>query len=303
MAIISANEIWEGRGGSDDAQGGRTDTRTFLVITDSAYETSTTIKAAGVIPERRSTHPEDAGMWVVDRSFQQESADPRVWRVTVSYASVTGLRGSIGSSGGSGGGGANELQENPLLRRAEFSFSTDKFQEELTEDFATPAVPIRNSAHEPFFPPLSRPRGRLVMTYTKNFSPAEFNTRLTIWESRYGSMNGDIFLDFFQPFTLLFDDMSLQDGLENGVYFWRCSFRFLVKFDGWDTTQVLDQGFREHANVGGIDFYSEMYDTFGRSLTRPLLLDGAGQKLAPQTGTPQYIDFQLYPSVSFALFE
>lgn len=138
------------------------------------------------------------------------------------------------------------------------------------------------------------------MTYTKNFSPTEFNSRLALWESRYGSMNGDIFLDFFQPFTLLFDDMNMTDGLENGVYFWRCAFRFLVKFDGWDTTPVVDQGFRERLADGS---YREITDGFGRALARPAYLDGTGLKLSPQTATPVTIDFQLYPSVSFAFFE
>jgi hypothetical protein len=303
MAILSANEIWEGRGGSDDAQGGRTDTRTFLVVTDSAYETATTIKAAGVIPERRSIHPEDAGMWVVDRSFQQEAADPRVWRVTVSYASVTGLRGSLGSSGGGGSSGANELQENPLLRRAEFSFSTDKYQQEIDKDFSNPRVPIVNSSQEPFFPPLSAPRGRLVMSYTKNYSPAAFNDKLVKWQRYLGCINNDIFLDYFIPYTLLYDDFAAQDNVENGVYYWRCTFRFIANFSGWDATEVKDQGFREYAVVDGVEFYSEIYDKFGRSLTRPALLDGNGQMLDPQTADPVYLSFQLYDDVSFTVFE
>jgi hypothetical protein len=301
MAILSANEIWEGRGGSDDSQGGRTDTRTFLVITDSAYETATTIKAAGVIPERRSTHPEDAGMWVVDRSFQQDNLDPRGWRVTVSYASVTPIRGALGSSGGGGGGGTNELQENPLLRRPEFSFSTDKYQEELDADFsAGGGVYIRNSAKEPFFPPLSRPRGRLVMTYTKNVSPQTFVSNLEKYEETLGSINDDIFADFFYAYSLLYEDFQAQDGVENGVYFYRCVHRFLIKFETWITTRVVDQGFRELLASGE---YREMRDLTGHGLTRPAYLDGSGLKLSPQTGTPVTKSFQLYPSTSFAFIE
>lgn len=279
--ITDCHEIWIGRAASDDITTALEDTRVFRIQTDNAYDSAEDIKQVGVLPRIRSPHPKNSRLWCSDRRFQQEQALPTVWMVTCQYKSHLQLHGGIASSGGSSGGSPNQEQENPLLRAPEISFSTTKFTEELEFDFGLTKKLIANSAGEAFYPPLSRQRGRMTMTYVRNIP--RYNPRL--YEPLIGATNIDLFIDFFDAHELLLDDHTANDHFDAacGIY-WTMTNKFMIRFIstdypmGWLETKIVDKGFREKKDGKLVNIQDH---SVGGRLTRPANLDGHGRELAP----------------------
>jgi hypothetical protein len=278
MPVIGVREIWAGRNGSADDKGVREYTRVFRVETNNAGDGPLTVRAGTGIPLLFSAYADangaaDPGAKLKRLSEEQDADNPYLWTVTCEYSSRLE--------------NPDEFHENPLLRPSEIRWSSAKYQKPVTEDVL--GFPVQNSAKDPFDPPPEIDDTRIQLEITRN--EAAFTPALAL--DFQDKTNNDVFFGA-APGIVKCDSIEADSQYENGLVFWRVTYRFSFRFDGW-TLALLDQGFRQL--TGGQK--KEILDDEGKRISAPWPLHPDGSRMA-SSGTPLFREFTVYQSRNFA---
>jgi hypothetical protein len=269
VAVVSSNEVSQGRKSTGDWQYNRTHTRAWLVETNSTEDDGydVLVGAASASPDPIPTifqrHPSDTNAFA-----KSATCDPapgsvgKSWLVVVTYDNKV----DIGQGDFSGGNGAP--QPDPTLRRPRVSWGFAQFSKRVTTDRDGNAV--LNSAGQAFDPPPERDFSRRVLTITRIESDYDDATA----EEYQDAVNTDEFYGR-APGTAKMTSITASDHWENGDHYWEVT--YIIHFD----TAHLEED-ESVANDGN----------------RKRLLDGEGGLLADDADAV-YLDFETYPEAAF----
>jgi hypothetical protein len=282
MAIVSVNEHWNERSASDNKEGVRDFSRSYIVVVDSPTDGQASILADPRIPAKYSIYATDTetdlGARVVSREAKQEGEGYFVWMVTVKYSSKWY--------------DAAKADENPLLRPAVNSWSSKDFQVPFTEDLDGDAVV--NASKESFDPPIMKDVGRLVLTVEKNVaivSPTQILEYLH-------SVNDSDFRGFPAGQAKLMR-ASFAEQYEGEQVYDKLRLEFEFNEDGWENISVLNQGYME-LDPNDLTKFRMITDRSGNPVSRPRLLDEEGDQLDLATQDPVFLSFRAYPRKDFS---
>lgn len=299
MSIYQWNVAKTGRAGSGNNVYTRTYTLPLQLLSNDPNDDARIIRdfVATLFP-LGSPYPNDPGA-VVQGYRETQGEEWQIWFAEVEFSSRIEIPASFGASGGGGGSGGGGTQAaNPLLRSPEISFGVEAFQEAIEEDFESPTPrKVVNSAGDPFLPPVTIERKRLVMTVKVNkqfYEPLDYSDLLG-----FPTTNDALFLNYFPAGTLHLCDHTADSLQEDAIWYWATMCKFQVKFGGWNPVQILDQGFREL--IEGVDFDAgvvnrqkvDIRTANGARLEQPARLNGSGLELASNLPS-EFIDFTLF---------
>ena len=277
MAVTWARKIWDGREGGGDLSGSITHTQLYRVRTDNKFDDQVTVLQAAALPFLGQPYPNDPSSYCNSLRARNEGASPFFWTVTATYSNE------------------REASDSPLDDPVEFSWATEQFQEVAASD--NQGQGIVNSAGDPFDPPTMRDVSRRTVTITSNepFVPT--------WVLSYqDAVNSD---------AINIDGLSIDVGQakcqqvsvsperqRNDVTYRIVTLTIHLNNDGWGF-KILDQGFRERRDDDDEPVNIENAD--GSFPNAPVLLDGSGKaQLDPNTTVAVFLDYDIYPSLSFA---
>ncbi len=276
MSISAVTEIWESRGGEQSWKGVVKYNRRFKVYCSTTADHTTAILASGSIPARLAAHPDNAYALCESRKVTQDSQDPLIYFVDVSYTSQLDIDPA-------------DTNENPLSRPAIFGFSFERATRAVREDLDGAA--IDNSAGVPFDPPLELEVSVPIISIEINLSSFTFATIATIQDC----VNADTWRGF-DPGTVKIRGIEVSKKFENNVVYWAYKWTLAIKWDGWRPVGVLDQGFHELDEDGEPML---IRDNFGNPLPHPSRLDGDGNKLAPDDASV-FLAFNMNREITFS---
>jgi hypothetical protein len=276
MAVVSTQEIWDGRGGSDDVKT-RTWERVYRVITDDPADDAPTAMAA-VPVSPGDAHPEDS-LAFANSAQARQGATRLVWLVTISYTSE------------------REYHPNPVNDPAVITWDGEPFQRPLIRDKNGKAV--LNSAGDPFDPPIMRDDNRPVVNVSKNVA----------------SVPGYVlnYRDVTNSDTFTVDGIPVTPGKgkikwipvsewkqRNGFYYRTLNIQIHLNPDGW-TFRPLDQGYREK-DPNDATKRRHIRDDEKKPVSQPVLLDGQGKKLAnPSVQNAVFLNFDGFGAAPFSI--
>lgn len=312
MAVLSVWEIWDGREGSQILDGRKREyTRVFEVTTSDSGDGPVVALGNGAIayglPVFGQSHPEDPGAIVQEITPTQNSESPWRWTVRVKYSSEIPSPEAAQPDGSSGNEPA-ELPENPLARPPVWKFGFTKFQEVarfgrlVTNGVAAVAFSaITNSAGIPFDPPVMVEVSRPVVSVT-------VNRAANAWRFLDAALLQDavnqVAWQGMAPRTLKCESVDAESNYENGVSYWRVTYQLAIKWDTWDL-QILDAGLTERAYDeevgGGATKLKRIRDEYGRDVSDPVPLNGAGERL-PVGATEVYRTYRYFRELPFASY-
>jgi hypothetical protein len=301
VAVVSVEEIKDGRGGTSSYDRSREINRVFRVITDDDRDGTFIVGSARKLPGLGDVYDtghkgeKDKSLFASSISPQQDPQDPRLWIVTVRYISAAAAAaaqgGGFGSSQPGGGGQApQQHQENPLNRPTEWKLTWTKVKKAVYKDLK--GNDVTNSAGFYFSPPVERDAKQAIITATKNYPSFDF------WEaaSLFEMVNTDAWKGF-NPRTLKIDGIDIASAYENGYSFVRTTWTILYNPDKWIPFKVLDRGSFYLVGAVGAQKPQPFTDPAGNILAEGLL-DGNGGKLAVGAN-PVYRSFTLYTEGRF----
>lgn len=290
-SITVFREIWNDRQGKTASDGTRTYKRSFIVETDDAQISGDQIRFYVACPKPGDVYISSAGAfdpWAFCTDITIDpGGSPRHWKVVASYTTASKSSPGTSPSGapGQSPGGADR-QDNPLLRPPEVSFGSREYQEVVRED--VDGLAIKNSAGAPFDPPPEKPKAILTMTVSRHFATIN-PLSIEIYEDAINSVDWLI----FPARTVRCARLTAAGVFEAGYYFWKTTGEFEYKSAGW-RRRIMDAGW--YYLVGGNK--TLFMDKFGRPLSTPGLLDGAGGKLADGAAA-NYLSFKFHPEQDF----
>lgn len=171
---------------------------------------------------------------------------------------------------------------------------------EMIAAFDANGDPIRNSAKDPFDPPITKKAGGARFTMTKNLPSLSYGFLRTY----KNAINSDGWLGF-PAYTVRIANISFSRQVESkadnsGVWvYWPHTFEFeLAEPDvgtGTWRVRVLDRGFRKLS--GGVQV--QIKDDTGQPVQEPKNLNGSGVPYADQSST-NWLTFEIYRELPFA---
>jgi hypothetical protein len=238
------------------------------------------------------THPTNPAFLCRRVNIDQDTDNPLVWVATATYSAAP----------------VSELQlstqeaPNPLLRRAEFAWSTTFYQQAVDQDLDGDA--IVNSAGDPYDPPVEIQRSRFVCTISKNV------IGIPSWALQYeNAVNNDNFsIDGLQvpQYVARLSGIGLsslkREKIATGIEFEYRVFTCKIELNAqkWHPLRVLDIGYRKKDGQERKPFTEKTVAGVDRVVTTPVLMNGQGDKLVPPLRTNAvYNDFKVYPLLPF----
>jgi hypothetical protein len=159
MSVISVQEQFKGRGGSEKWDEGGTSltinrTRTFLVETDSDFDNEANVLSHGSLPRPGDSY---GTARCVSRSAKQMSQGPRWWKTVFQYSSklTAGQKKQF-----------EDDDPDPVSRRIKVDWSVQRYEKVIDRDRDN--FPIQNAAFDSPDPPPVWPKGNIVATVTGN---------------------------------------------------------------------------------------------------------------------------------------
>lgn len=210
----------------------------------------------------------------------QPTDSREVWRVIGTYKKTT----------------FDENAANPLEQPSQISWGSNAYIEPVVKDIDGNAVV--NSAGQPFDPPLTEERRTLVATVTynrENWDPTialDFENTVNVPATTIGQVNVG------ERQARIMEIGSDQDTFEDIVYH-KVTIRVEMRPLVWDR-EVLDQGI---FGLDGSGNLVRLATDDGEEVTEPLLLNGSGEKLDPQTSTPVFLTFKTKFEKDFAVLD
>lgn len=312
MAIDLFEELWNERKATLDKSYQNTFTRSFIVHTDTVEQSDISIYDAiyahGNCPQIGDLYPGDDDSYAQSVNINPEADDPQTWKVVIEYSSNPDATTSAanGSSPPANVETQNQGQKpedreaNPTLRPPDFRVTFISFPEVLTE--------LRNSAGDPFVPPITIERFRPVFTIGCNVSTIDAYDLATY----IGKVNNatNTFVTGTGCTLTITDKTGKIKGigteliLEGSYQYWRLTYEIEInttitdaEITGWDM-YIRDQGYRIKKDNGEL----VMITSGGNVVSVPVDLDGAGKK-NPVNDNPIYILFTaatVYGEIDFA---
>ena len=240
MTVIAVTETWHGRKISADQKAQEFQYgRSFNIITDSDLDGPQTVRYAAGIPRAFDPYVEADGKYepyalCSHVEITQNAEIPRLWHAEAHYSTGSGQDGKNQKD-------PTKENKDPLQRRAGISFDTVKFQRALEKDLTGRC--IRNSAGDPFDPPLEVDDSRPTLTIERN--EASFNN--VVFLAYQDAVNNDVFFGF-NPGCAKVDKIGVKEQFEKNQLFYRVTYVFHFRYDGW-RLRPLDRGYRVF-NIG-----------------------------------------------------
>lgn len=300
MAIDLFEELWNERKGTLDKSFHNTFTRSFIVHTDAVEQSYISIYNAiyahGNCPQIGNLYPGDNDSYAQSVNINPEADDPQTWKVIVEYGSIP--PGNVETQ--NQGQKPEDREANPTLRPPDFRVTFISFPEVLTN--------LRNSAGDPFVPPITIERFRPVFTIGCNVSTIDAYDLATY----IGKVNNatNTFVTGTGCTLTITDKTGKIKGigteliLEGQYQYWRLTYEIEInttitdeEITGWDLI-IRDQGF----NILKANNEKVPIIRGGAIATTPVDLDGAGLK-NPDGENPVYITFpasDVYGEIDFA---
>lgn len=273
MSVISVREQWKGRGSSNEFGVSRDSSRVFKVWTDNNYDTDAIIESDARLPAPYSPHPNDFGKFAKKMRCEQDQKSPRLWIVTVEYATPDKPE--------------ENDEDDPLARRAKINISTTQrmrpmvlaYRKQEDGSFSDTRVPIKNSAEQLFQKVPDVPDSLYHATIEKNV-PANIPS----WFFDYkDAVNSDSFVLRGQNVAAgwaLMLSIGIGDiQTENGVEFSTIRMEMEINPEGHDV-DLVDTGFEELIRLADARRYRKILDGEGTPIKEPAFLNGEGKKLA-----------------------
>lgn len=300
MAVEQVIE-WKRTSGKKLVQSGQellpayTRKRYFQVVLDDPATDHSEIFEHISIPKLFEPHPEDEG--VICKSVAPEQRDD-----DESYIVDVVAEYDDEYSGSEEEDEEDEELNNPLNRPVQVSLSFNEHDEIVVRDID--GTPVRNSAEDPFDPPLTRKGGVLRFSMTKNFGSLD----LPFLQSYKNAINSDTWNGFSPGVVRIANITGSKQveaqrigGVTTKVTFWQLTFEFELAEtgfgrDGTWKAYVLDAGYRTWPI--GADTPEFIYATDGTPVSTPVPLDGVGGIGDPSS--PQWLQFDIYRSLPFA---
>ena len=286
MAITSIEELWRGRGADFDDEGNRTYDRVFLVRTDDKTDSPWDVAAAfnnvaliSPVIVIGSAYPDDANAYANRMVPDNHSETPFAYEVTIGYSTRTALA------------------DNPLNDPPKIEWGTEQFQKPAVEDLNGDA--IVNSAGDPFDPPASMDDSRRTCRISANVAavPAWFLSYAD--STNIAAVTIDGFAFSIGQVKVQRTSVGQQE-TRNGVSFRKIGIDLHLREDGFKL-RILDRGFRQIV-AGSANDREQVADDEGISPDQPILLDGAGSKLAnPNAANAVFLEFEVYPAKDLTL--
>lgn len=261
--------------------GTRTYTQVLYLESDSSSDgPGLALRATGV-PSKWDTYAfgseGDTRAYLMSKSVTRpHGPDAKVYHVTLNYSTLTREQ--------------RKWIDHPLDRPAEVS-STFKSITSIADKDTSDAA-IANSSGQVFDPPVEKDDARKVLRVTRNFG--SYNGGLsyinrTNSDAYLGAAVGTLRVTAFDE-VRAFEEYGVE-GSEIEVEFWIRTVEMEYRPELW-TKKVLDVGTKDS---NGKDLLIN-----GIPVTTPVLLNGSGAVLSPQTGTPTYRSFTVYQTANFA---
>lgn len=282
MAVISTREIWRGRGGYFAGVLEYELSRVFRVTTNSAYDDTTVILAAGVLPAIGAADTLSPALTVRSYSFQQPEATPLVWEVQVNYSSAPDS--------------TDDPDADPLALEPAISWNWQERQRVLAVDVLGTAVV--NSAFDQFDEPIMVDDARLIANVRVNVAS------IPTWIIDYNNTmnNAAITIDGLSvaESCALFKVRSLSEvKVQSGSTYREFQYELHLNRDTW-FAQPLDLGWNELSARAGTKKPIMIND--GQSKPNaPQLLDGAGRYVGDGIGIGASLIFAAYPATDFSI--
>lgn len=229
----------------------------FVVYCDTHRDSQVTIIASGVVPQIGDTFSalgdtDTNATCVAVRPARTKN--PRVWMVEADFDTDRLVSGIV---------------NNPLSQPPEISYATVTIEKPLMRDVT--GVLIRNSAGEPFDPPLLYPVKRLQVTITENLAAYDAEEGADY----AGAVNDDTY-GVWPPYTVKLVDRVGKRGIGYGQIYYQVT--TILELNPLTYAEfLLDQGFR--------DFDKKLIrDPLDFSVPgNPTLLNGRGYPLRDST--------------------
>ncbi len=306
MAVISCEQIFDGRRGKESTGRKLEHTQIWEVITDDDADDENTVGLAPELPVMGDPHPNSPSATMVDADASQSSESPRLWYVTCNFSSSLDKDHAKEVAGPNDDGESVETanptdrEENPLNRPATYKVESEQTTEIAEYDFNGDA--IVNSAGEPFDPPAQVEVSYPMIVVEKNFPIGHPILALNIQSLYYDCTNDDVWRGI--PIgQLRIVKIGCVYDFENGVAFGRVTFNMKLKWKGWKL-KIVDCGFN-WIQGGELKQIDVPKDGDGKAPETPQPLDGNGQRLngnVGQIGTLPLVfrEFQIYRGLAYA---
>lgn len=311
MALSSTvTEDMDGRSSRLNEDGTRTAERRFNIKFDLSAATSEERDeldsyAEGALPVALyDAHP--AWPAAIARSCVVAPAGVHdVWKGTVSYSSAPFPAlgdGTGGEAGGTGGGPespSNAASNNTPAdqRPPEIRIRRKEYTEPLEADLVT-GDPVKNTAGDPFDPPImvDRSRRQFEITFWRTPAGLDWATRSNCWDK----VNDDVVTLLGQPYaakTLRVMDISHEAVWDKGdggslAFFWKITVVLEAKLPSWQI-KILNAGRRERISGGDPKIVPIIDASTGQPVTDPVPLAASGARL-PVDDDYHYLFFDGY---------
>lgn len=300
MAIDLFEELYQERKGTLDKSYQNTFTRSFICHTDSIEQSDIAIYDAiyahANCPQIGDVYPGDDDTYAQSVNINPEQDNPQTWKVVVEYSSnpdatTSAANGSApppNVSTQQQGQKPEDREANPTLRPPDFKVTFISFPEVLRE--------IKNSAGDPFVPPITIEKFRPIFTIGCNVSTIDAYD-LATYIGKVNSATNTFVTGTGCTLTITektgkIKGIGTELILEGLIQYWRLTYEIEINttvtnnvITGWDLI-LRDQGF----NILKANNEKVPIIRGGAIATTPVDLDGAGLK-NPDGENPVYITF------------
>lgn len=304
---LAANEVPGTRSGRITGVEG-TESITWLMQTDSAFESMASLLAYGVLPAYLTPH--DQAQYATLREYSYKPVAPT--NTGVGAFHITGQYSSAPLSQDD----RDKAIQDPTARPAKITVKAKQVMEAYNKDID--GYFMCNTAGDESDPPQERVVTRWVFSVVKNVPS------VPLWFLEYEEATNDADFDI-KGVTVLkgcakLSGITISDDMtENGVDFLQLAFEIEVKAaptginvkdgrdpetdftpEGW-TTLILNAGLRERDATDPFTI-TNMTDSNGDQLTSPTLLETDGTKMAnPDASSAIYLAWRTLPAKDFSV--
>lgn len=276
MAVTVLGERAKERKAKINDKGEREYRRVFVAkSTNKLLDGPRTIRTTNGIPQIGTTYAvsptdTDSGARVVDIDPRPLDDGGYNWEVDVTYSSKFDDSAAL---------------NNPLSAPAEFSGSFARYSAPFVKDIIS-GFAVRNSAGEPFNPPVEVDDSRPVFTIKRN--EGGYNLQRAI--DYQDSVNSDVFLGIGAGLVKI-SNISFNRKFHNALEYYEITYEFECRREGW-YVDILDIGLNEY--IPPATTLTPIYDTNGV----PQLLNGQGRRLTPGLA-PVFLSYSAYKRRAF----
>ena len=291
MSVVSIKEIHSGRGGDESYSGDKyllTDTRVFRVVTNSSYDSTSTVLAS--CPAMFSLHPTLSDLTVRRRTPKNESNSKLIWLVTIYYSNESNQQGTSPT-------------QNPLSMPAVIEWNTEYTQRPFYKD--KDGAACLNTAGDYYLDGIKGETSDWVVVVTKNVA------YVPSWIGGYrNAVNSSAFMidGYYVPHA----EQAKMRGIRiskwqslNGIWYRTIQFTIKIKADDYGqntwAAERLDEGLYEIDSEDVTKRTRIMDDSpTPKPVVHPVLLDGSGKKLSnPSPATAVFNTHHLYTQQNF----